>query len=96
MADDYHGNSSVCKPCAMTVLGDAVMCSFRNGFKYAFRWLPRVTWNPNDAISAESDEQPAAEVNAGDLLMSEGANVHVDSPQYSDVVAGAKSQPAEA
>jgi hypothetical protein len=68
------------------------MHRFRKGFNCAFRWLPSVTWNPNDTISAECDEPPAAQVRAGDLPLTEGANVLIDPPQYSDVVAGAKIQ----
>jgi hypothetical protein len=43
------------------------------------------------AISAESDEPPAAQVRADNLPLSEDANVLIDPPQYSDVVVGAKN-----
>lgn len=31
-------------------IGPNVHFSFRSGFKYVFRWLPCITWHPNDAL----------------------------------------------
>ena len=62
---------------------DHVICSFRCSLKYTFRWLPCVTWQPNDEVDGYRNcEQTAADDDAGELQMLEvdvNCNVRSDN-----------------